>query len=68
MKKGRKLKVYYLVQNLMYNCTRVVQKRWYHTLLGKPNLTIMQVYSEDKKAAEKWLKENGYQVGLGEGL
>lgn len=56
---------YYLVKNMMFNCTHIVRQRWYHKWFGEPALTRDFCHAVNEKTAEAKFKLKGHRVGLG---
>lgn len=62
------MNTYYLVTNLMYDMKHVVKKRWYHSVFGAPNLTLIDVKADSEKAARKKFQDLGYDFGIFSGI
>jgi hypothetical protein len=59
-----KLNGYYLTKNMLFNCKHVVKRRWYHFIIGQPDLTIDYVEAANKDIARKKFKLKGHHFGL----
>ena len=64
MKTEKVTKEFYLVQNLMYNCSHIKKKTWWNILFGPPSLTKSVCEAESEFEAETIFLKRGYHFGI----
>jgi hypothetical protein len=48
----------------MYNCKHIKKERWWHSLFGKPSLTVATCKAKNKVLAEKKFRLMGCHFGM----